>query len=39
MEQWNQDTIHIDEVSTVEMINMFNKEDQKVADAVGNAIK
>lgn len=35
MKQWNQDTIHIDEVSTVEMVNMFNVEDQKVAIAVG----
>lgn len=35
MEQWNQDTIHIDEVSTMEMVNMFNREDQKVAAAVG----
>ena len=35
MEQWNQDTIHIDEVSTIEMVAMFNREDQKVANAVG----
>ncbi|MDF2634520.1 MAG: N-acetylmuramic acid 6-phosphate etherase [Pelosinus sp.] len=35
MEQWNRDTIHIDEVSTIEMVNMFNREDQKVATAVG----
>lgn len=35
MEQWNQDTIRIDEVSTMEMVEMFNREDQKVAAAVG----
>jgi N-acetylmuramic acid 6-phosphate etherase len=35
MEQWNQDTIHIDEVSAIEMVEMFNREDQKVASAVG----
>ncbi len=35
MEQWNKDTIHIDEVSTIEMVEMFNREDQKVAAAVG----
>jgi len=35
MEQWNKDTIHIDEVSTIEMVEMFNREDQKVATAVG----
>lgn len=35
MEQWNQETIHIDEVSTIEMVNMFNQEDHKVAIAVG----
>jgi N-acetylmuramic acid 6-phosphate etherase len=35
MEQWNRDTIHIDEVSTIEMVNMFNREDQKIAIAVG----
>jgi len=35
MEQWNQDTIHIDEVTTIEMVKMFNHEDQKVAFAVG----
>jgi N-acetylmuramic acid 6-phosphate etherase len=35
MEQWNQDTIRIDEVSTVEMVRMFNAEDEKVAGAVG----
>lgn len=34
MEQWNQDTIHIDEISTIEMVEMFNREDQKVAIAV-----
>ncbi|WP_378952671.1 N-acetylmuramic acid 6-phosphate etherase [Pelosinus sp. sgz500959] len=34
MEDWNQDTIHIDEVTTLEMIKMFNREDQKVALAV-----
>ncbi|EIW20388.1 MULTISPECIES: N-acetylmuramic acid 6-phosphate etherase [Pelosinus] len=35
MEQWNQDTIEIDEVSTIEMVTMFNREDEKVAAAVG----
>lgn len=34
MEQWNQDTIQIDEVTTSEMVRMFNQEDQKVAPAV-----
>lgn len=34
MKQWNQDTIHIDEVTTLEMIKMFNYEDQKVTLAV-----
>jgi len=34
MEQWNQDTLQIDEVTTIEMITMFNREDQKVALAV-----
>lgn len=34
MEQWNQDTLTIDEVTTLEMIRMFNQEDQKVAPAV-----
>ncbi|SFM17622.1 N-acetylmuramic acid 6-phosphate etherase [Pelosinus propionicus] len=35
MEQRNQDTIQIDEVSTIEMVTMFNREDEKVAAAVG----
>ena len=35
MEQWNKDTLLIDEVSTLEMVQMFNREDQKVAAAVG----
>jgi len=34
MEQWNQDTLRIDEVTTLEMVKMFNHEDQKVAPAV-----
>lgn len=34
MEQWNEDTITIDEVTTLEMVRMFNQEDQKVAPAV-----
>lgn len=34
MEQWNQDTLTIDEVSTIEMVNMFTQEDLKVAPAV-----
>lgn len=34
MEQWNQDTLTIDEVTTLEMVRMFNQEDQKVAPAV-----
>jgi N-acetylmuramic acid 6-phosphate etherase len=34
MEQWNQDTLMIDEVTTLEMIRIFNQEDQKVAPAV-----
>lgn len=34
MEQRNLDTITLDEVSTVEMLEMFNKEDEKVAVAV-----
>lgn len=37
MEQWNQDTLTIDEVATIEMVRMFNREDQKVAPAVEKA--
>ena len=34
MEQWNQDTLAIDEVTTIEMVRMFIREDLKVAPAV-----
>ena len=33
-EQRNQDTIHIDEASTIEMLRMINHEDKKVATCV-----
>ena len=35
-EQRNPASIHIDTVSTVEMVKIMNEEDQKVALAVGN---
>ncbi|CUH95591.1 N-acetylmuramic acid 6-phosphate etherase [Propionispora sp. 2/2-37] len=34
MKERNKDTIYIDEVSTVDMVRMFNNEDKKVAVAV-----
>ncbi|VBB05372.1 sugar isomerase (sis) [Lucifera butyrica] len=34
MKQVNPDTFHIDEVSSLEMVRMFNNEDKKVAFAV-----
>lgn len=37
-EQQNPDTINIDRVSTLEMVQMMNKEDHKVADAVEKAL-
>lgn len=37
MEQWNQGTLTIDEVTTMEMVRMFNQEDQKVAPAVAKS--
>ena len=33
-EQRNEETIHIDKLSTVEMVRLINKEDKKVALAV-----
>ena len=39
MKQWNQDTLIIDEVTTLEMVRMFNQEDQKVAPAVEKCSK
>lgn len=33
-EQRNQNTLHIDELSTLDMVRLINEEDKKVADAV-----
>ena len=33
-EQRNENTLHIDEVSTLEMVRLMNEEDKKVALAV-----
>jgi N-acetylmuramic acid 6-phosphate etherase len=38
MRQINLDTLKIDEVSTLEMLKMFNKEDEKVAGAVKKSL-
>ena len=37
-EQRNPDTARIDEVSTLEMITLINREDRKVAEAVGEVL-
>lgn len=36
-EEINLDTVNIDSVSTIEMVQMINNEDKKVAEAVGKA--
>lgn len=38
-EQRNPDTMNIDRVSTLEMLQMINREDYKVADAVGEVLE
>ena len=37
-EQRNTSTLHIDELSTIDMLRVINNEDKKVAEAVGSAL-